>query len=217
MSKQSTWGQRAKRVATSVAIAAAAWAAPAAHAAVISVDFSGHAFSAVPFNLDGVYMNLVTGAATSPSSNVGYDINPYFTGTTGATPGFRFYMPGTSGMIATGSIATPLALGTVIGASSTFGNGSSIYNANSASTDVHYFGFRFRNEDTASTNYGYIAIQQMVNPPVAGSVRILGYAYENTGASLAVTAVPEPSSVALMLGGLAAIAGLRRRMKAQAA
>lgn len=220
MSKLPGLSQRAMRLAASVTVAMAALAAPSAHAEVITVNFSSNPLSFVPFNLDGVYMNLVTGAATAPSSNSGYDINPYFTGSTGSSPGFRFYLPGTSGMIAAGTIATPLALGTVIDATSTFGAGSSVYNANSATTDVHYFGFRFLNEATSATNYAYIAVQQMANPATAGSVQILGYAYENTGASLsvaAISAVPEPSSALMLLGGLLAAGGLRRRMKSQQA
>jgi hypothetical protein len=214
MSQSSSLRQRAVRMAVRASFAAAALVAHAAHAEVITVNFSGNPLSFVPFSIDGVYLNLGTGAATG-SASVGYDINPYFTGTGGSSPGFRFYVPSTGGMIGSGGAATQLALGTVIGASSTFASGGAIFNANSATTDVHYFGFRFINDTTNATNYAYIAVQQLANPPVAGSVQILGYAYENTGASLAVTAVPEPSSALMLLGGLLAAGALRRR-KAQA-
>jgi hypothetical protein len=211
MSKQTSLSQLALRAVASVTIAAAALTGTSAHAEVITVNFASNPFSIVPFNIDGVYLNVVTGAA-SATSIAGYDINPYFTGTGTSTPGFRLFLPSTGGLIGAGGIATPLAEGTVIGAASTFAAGG-VFNANSATTDVHYFGFRFVNEATSATNYGYIAIQQMANPPVAGSVQILSYAYENTGANITVSAVPEPSSALMMLGGLLAAAALRRRLK----
>lgn len=213
MSKQSSLSQLTLRAVASVTIAAAALTGTSAHAEVITVNFASNPFSVVPFNLNGVYLNVVTGTA-SATTTAGYDINPYFTGTATTTAGFRLFLPSTGGLIGASGIATPLAEGTVIGAASTFAAGG-VFNANSTTTDVHYFGFRFINEATSATNYGYIAIQQLANPPVAGSVQILSYAYENTGANITVSAVPEPSSALMMLGGLLAAGALRRRMKSQ--
>ena len=75
MKQQVTLGKRAMRLALCATVAGAALTAQTAYAAVISVDFSGNAFSTVPFNIDGFYLNVVTGA-TGTASFAGYDINP---------------------------------------------------------------------------------------------------------------------------------------------
>lgn len=125
---------------------------------------------------------------------------------------FRLLTPTTGGTVAAGGIATPLAVGASVGAASTFASG--VVNANSAASGINYFGIRFANEGTGITNYGYLAVQQTANPPIAGSVRVLGYAYENTGLAITVSAVPEPSTALMMLCGIAAAGALRLRKTA---
>ena len=74
--------------------------APAAHAAVISINF-GDAPVNVPSNIDGVYFNFITGAY-GPSEMVGYDFNPY-----NNTSGLTFYgAAAPSGILATGMPGT---------------------------------------------------------------------------------------------------------------
>ncbi|MDY0748692.1 PEP-CTERM sorting domain-containing protein [Paucibacter sp. R3-3] len=214
-----------KLALSSLVLAGAALSAQTASADVITVDFSGNPLSVVPFDLGGVYLNLVTGGASISDSDVpGWDINPFFLGTDGGQPArFELYTPDFSGGIVVAGVipsipAQQLAIGATVGPGLVYKNGA--VNASSGSTDIHYIGFRFLNEDTSVENYGYLAIQQSVSPAAEGSVRILGWAYDNTGAAItvnAVSAVPEPATYALFGAGLLAVAGLRRRRAAKQA
>lgn len=207
MKQQVTLGKRALQLVLCATVASAALTAQTAYADVITVDFTGNPFSVVPFNLDGFYLNVVTGATgTSGAATAGWDLNPYFTGSTAPPAGFRFFSPTGGGMVGAAGIAAPLAEGSTVGAASSFITG--VMNASTVGTN--YFGFRFINESTATTNYGYVVVAQAVNPPVAGAVQVLSYTYDDTGAS--VTVVPEPSTWLMMLGGLAAVGLMRRRM-----
>ena len=212
MKQQVTLGKRAMKLALCATVAGAALAAQTAYAAVVTVDFTSNPFSTVPYNIDGFYINLVTGA-TATAGFAGYDINPYFSGSGTAGALFRFLTPATGGTVGSGGVATQLAVGATVGPTSTFASG--VINANSATSGIHYFGLRFANEGTGATNYGYLAVEQLANPPVAGSVRVLGFAYENTGLELTVSAVPEPSAALLMLGGIAAFGAMRLRKTAR--
>jgi len=207
MKQQVTLGKRALKLVLGATVVGVAMAAQTVYADVITVDFSGSPFSVVPFNLDGFYLNVVTGAiGTSGAATAGWDLNPYFSGSTTATPIFRFFTPTGGGMVGASGIVAPLALGSEVGAASTFITGA----LNASTVGTNYFGFRFTNEATATTNYGYVVVAQAVNPPVAGAVQVLSYSYDNTGA--AITVVPEPSTWLMMLGGLAAVGLMRRRL-----
>jgi PEP-CTERM motif len=211
MKQQVTLGKRAMKLALCATVAGAALAAQTAYAAVVTVDFTSNPFSTVPYNIDGFYINLVTGA-TATAGFAGYDINPYFSGSGGAGALFRFLTPATGGTVGS-TVATPLAVGATVGPASTFASG--VVNANSATPGISYFGLRFANEGTGVTNYGYLAVEQLANPPVAGSVRVLAYAYDDAGLALTVSAVPEPSAALLMLGGIAAFGAMRLRKTAR--
>lgn len=212
--QQINLGRRAMRLALCATVAGAALTAQTAYAEVVTVNFTGNAFSNVPYNIDGFYLNVVTGA-TATSSFAGYDINPYFSGSGTASALFRFLTPTTGGTVGAGGIATPLGAGATIGPASVFASG--VINANQATPGTNYFGFKFINESTGITNYGYLIVQQTLSPPVAGSVSILGYAYENTGLAITTAAVPEPASALMLLAGLAAVGGVVRKRRQQAA
>ncbi len=214
MSHQIKLGQRTLRLALCTTVAGAAFALPTAHAAIVTVDFSSNPLSTVPFNIDGVYLNLVTGtAATSGSDAPGYDINPYYSGAAGVTPAFRILMPSASagGIVGAAGAATALSAGTVIGLGSSFLNGL-VNGTRTSVPTTSVFGINFLNEATGATNYGYLTISQSANPVVAGSVRILGYSFENSGASITVASpVPETSTALMMVAGLLGAGALMRR------
>ncbi len=78
---------------------------------------------------------------------------------------------------------------------------------------VRYLGLRFNVGD--GFRNGWAAIRMNAD---LSSGTLLGYAYENTGASIlagdtGTEAVPEPSTLALMAAGVAGIAALRRRKR----
>jgi hypothetical protein len=171
----------------------------------------------IPNSFDGVYINFLTGAATSPGSNPGWDFNPYNSGTSmsffwGTTPANSH---GGVGASATGPYAD-LAVGTTISAASTFI--ALTATANTAPfqvTGTHILGFRFYNEATSAINYGYLRMSSTA--PTGFPATITGWSYENTGAAITVTtAVPETSTTAMMALGALALGALNmRRMRRQ--
>ena len=75
---------------------------------------------------------------------------------------------------------------------------------------TRYIGFYFDN-DTVH-NYGWALVQ---GSPASSAGSVIGWAYENTGNSITVGAIPEPSSFVLCgIGGFALAIGHRRRRTA---
>ena len=162
----------------------------------------------IPATIDGVYMNVQTGAWSSTTTTpAGWDVNPYGTSTTAvslfaATGTGYMRNPGT-----TATAATRLDVGTVVGSSAffygnssaTMGSGTGQWAANSSG----YFGFKFTAAD-AATHYGWMQLSISAN---AGTRSIVQYAWENV-ANTSIT-VPAPGAVALL--GLAGFAKRRRR------
>lgn len=195
------------------ALAGTAAAAPPAEAAVIS--FSGP--FVVPQTFQGLYINFATGAVTGAPAT-GWDFNPY----SNAGP-FAIYWAGgatgTAAGVTTGPGSTTymdLAIGTVVGPSSNFSNALQVGTAtmNLLPPGMHILGFRFVNEGTGATNFGYVTLTS--GSPNGFPLTILGWSFENTGAP--ITVVPEPSAAALLsvaamvLGAL----GLRKWRRARA-
>jgi hypothetical protein len=188
-------------------------AAPAAEAAVIYTDLTATPL-VIPNNLDGVYLNILTGATgTSGLDVAGWDINPYNNG-----GGLTFYGSASpAGILATGTPgtsaqATALALGALISAAGQY-NQFQTRGAAFQVTGQEFLGFRFLNENTNAINYGWALISTTASSGVnlGFPASILGYAYEDTGASIAagagLPAVPEPSTYAMFGLALAAAAG----------
>ena len=196
------------------ALAGTAAAVPTAEAAVVTFNVN----ASVPMTLNGLYINFVTGTITgAPAGNTGWDFNPY----SNSGP-FAIYWSSSAinGGVTTGPGSTTyanLTLGTVVGASSNFSNTPGQGTSPSFTTaGSHIMGFRFLNEATGATNYGYMTI----NSGSTGDgfpITIQSWSFENSGGS--ITVVPEPSTTAmltaaaLVLGAL----GLRKWRRQQAA
>lgn len=179
---------------------------------------------AVPNNLDGVYLNLLTGATGSTGSSVtGWDINLYNTNSV-----FTFFWnntaPNVSGGVATavsGGTYIDLPVGAVVSAASIFsassGAGGPASTTAFQTTGVHTLGFRFYNEATSAINYGYMSIQ---NTATSGfPATILSWTFENSGSAITIPGastggVPEPTTWAMMLMGFGALGAAMRRTRA---
>lgn len=167
----------------------------------------------IPSNVDGVYLNVITGQSAATGTGApGWDVNPY-----GGTNLQFFANTGGGYVRGLGSSATlvdNLAFNTVIGASQSFGSGTggvettgaTAFNVNSSQNLV---GFRFVNEATGSTHYGWMRIQLWSGPGIQPR-SIVEYAYETVaGASINAGVIPAPGAIALL--GLAGLVGRRRR------
>ncbi|MSQ91119.1 MAG: hypothetical protein EXS01_06990 [Phycisphaerales bacterium] len=200
------------RINKHFALAAVATAAVAAtsNAAVV---YSGIVNIVVPANVDGIYMNVQTGAyANAAGSTVpGWDVNPYGTSLTGVS---LYAAVGTGYMrnpgAGTSTSRTNIAAGTAIGAASFFYGSSNAtigtlvgqWTANSSGI----FGFKFVAADNL-THYGWMRLAIGAN---AATRTIVDYGFESTAATgIGAGAVPAPGAVALL--GLAGLISRRRR------
>lgn len=200
-----------------LATAAALMLAGNAQAAIVTFSTP----ISVPATFDGIYINLANGAtgldtAGSPIP-AGWDINPYLINGV-----FTFFWnnsaPSVSGGVATGTVYTDLAPGSVVSSASAFTAASGGGGAGSTiafqSTGTHTLGFRFFNEGTSAINYGYMRIQNTGSTGFPAT--ILGWSFQNDGSSITVptpggSAVPEPASWAMMIGGFGLVGGALRR------
>ena len=169
----------------------------------------------IPSTMDGVYLNVLTGQLGSSSSGVdGWDINPYsgsglqFT----AAPGGGYV----SGLGSSSSLVDNLAFNTSIGSGQSFSSGVGAIET-SGSTMFHFsssqnlVGFRFVNEATGATHYGWMRLQLWSGPGLQPR-SIVEYAYESeAGASINAGLIPAPGAVAVL--GLAGLLGSRRRRR----
>jgi hypothetical protein len=181
----------------------------------------------VPANLDGLYVNILTGATGSSAGSVGAGpyLNPYGSSTTNIT----WFAPAAGGnwrgvnIGLYGNEVSALPLGFVVS--------SAIPNSGAAGTPrfntsggtswadgllgdfslnaVNYFGFRF--EVGTATHYGWGSMElgasitdrtlrQVAFEDVAGAGIAAG----------AISSVPEPSSLALLAGGAMGVTAWRR-------
>jgi len=195
----------------SLGLAATSYAAPV---------YSGPLSISVPPTFDGIYLNVLTGAATLlDTGNPDYDVNPYISST--AATNWSNFNPDAAGFGSVGSSTTgpTLALpeGASIGPASILDVGVSTLTPAASFTSNAFYGFKFRNEGGASDHFGWILVSLPV-PVIVGGTNaatpagtILGYGYESTPntAIVAGAGIPEPTSLAVL--GAAAAFVLRRR------
>ena len=186
------------------AAAAAAVVVGSANAAIVAWE---NCNLVIPNNIDGLYINVETRATGSAGSAVaGWDINPY-----SATSLTWFNATGTGMMrfpgVTTGS-AGNLAVGTVVGASGSFGSGAVVVGSapgNLQLNAVNRFGFRFIASD-GGTKYGWATFQ--IGSSISGADRTITNLYYESVTGVGIV-VPAPGAMALV--GLAGIAARRRR------
>ena len=178
-----------------------------------AVIFSGPVNIPIPTDFDGIYVDLDTGA-TSSTPIAGWDLNPTF-------GGLEIYNNETFQPVRAGTGSEDAILNLAFGApvnagipsfSSGFGLSDSHTGAGTTQFTPGasgYLGFKFSDNVDNGPLYGWMKITV---DGIAGGV-IESWAYDNTGAALAVgTTVPEPSTYAALAGlAVLGLAYLRRR------
>jgi hypothetical protein len=150
---------------------------------------------AVPANIDGVYINLVTGATGTLASAVpGWDIDPFQSGGTSlaffwpSTPATSFgaVSSATTGpyvVLAPGATVSSTSIFSVVTATGTAGTPF-------VAAGDNYLGFRFFNETTSAINFGYARVQTGASGGFPAT--IVCYRYEDTGAPITVAPCGPP-------------------------
>lgn len=154
----------------------------------------------IPENVDGVYLNLVTGAQGSSGAAVpNWDVNLYLG--PAATPTALFFFWPTAptdsfGGVATGTVYDALAAGAPIGSGQVYsvasgGGGAAPYANWHAGQTGRYLGVRFFNETTSSINFGWLQLNTGsggANPGYPATIN--QYCYDDTGAQISAGTTP---------------------------
>lgn len=196
-----------------VAVAAAGVAGVATvNTADAAIVHSGLVNIAIPDNIDGVYLNVVTGASGA-AAPAGWDINPY-----SALAGqFNLWGATANTWFSTGGVIGgpyKLAAGTpIFGPAAAFfrpGGGTNVGTEMTLNSSDNLLGFRFANEANAGANhFGWVRISFGAT---TGQRSIVEYAYEDVAESTILAgAIPAPGSLALLALGALGLAGRRRK------
>ncbi len=188
---------------------ALAVATPASRATIV---YSGVQDFTIPFDLEGSYLRIDSGATTGalPGDwSTAPWINPYFGGVKiASSPLLRPIITGSSQIL-------NLAVGTVIDGTSNFVAGESgsethfgIGAGQFALNVPGYLGVTFRQTVGGPDYYGWIELQ-VSN---LGPGKIISWAYENVSAApIQVGATPEPGVLGLLCASLGVLGWMRNR------
>lgn len=143
----------------------------------------------IPVNIDGIYINFITGTTgTSGGAVPGYDFDPY-----SGSSGLNFYFGGgadvNNGAVFNGTTYPVLANGTMIGAASTF-SGTTADASMTAwrAGGTGFLGVRFTNENTGVANFGWVNITTTAGTGFPATVN--SYCYDNTGGNIMAGTTP---------------------------
>lgn len=141
-------------------------------------------------NFNGTCVTFLTGVVSDDlGSCTGYDFNPY-----ASSGNLSFYWPGPvttdEGGAATATVYNVAAPGDTIGPASTFINSgatAAMANWRAVGGVNGYLGFRFRNTDTNTINYGYMNINNVGATGTTGfPVTLVSYTFDNSGAAITI-------------------------------
>lgn len=213
--------QRFSKVVSGVAAAAAATAGVGMLGTTEHVEaalIAGPTNIPIPANIDGVYLNIITGQ-TGAAGFAGYDINLYATST---APGPSFFTSATANATTTNRgylavSATGAALNLIGGGTI---DGTGLYNtAVTAGTNFTtgvqgIVGFRFFNEADSAVHFGYAVFTPPSTSAIGTPGLIISTFYESVAGAPAIVAIPEPSGLGLLAAG--ALGLIKRRSRSAA-
>lgn len=199
------------------AAALAGTAATVSDASAAVVSFSTPI--SIPNTFAGVYINFLTGASGfTPASVPGWDFGPW-----GSSGTLSFFWNGTpassSGGVAAATtgpyLDLDLAPGATVSSASTFSASAAAAQAAAfQSSGTHTLGFRFFNEATSAVNFGFLSMT--TTGPLGFPATVNGWSFENTGAAITVSVVPEASTSAMFAMGALALGAMNlRRLRRQ--
>jgi hypothetical protein len=178
------------------------------HAAIIA---SGLRDIVIPTTFVGVYLDVDAGTTVAEEA-AGWDINPFFGGEGIAnSPSFEPVRM----TVNVDSAVVNLGFGETVGAASTFAAGyagSASHIGGSAEQFVSgnegYIGFKLTTDSNDGPYYGWMRLV-LANNGSTGLIR--DWAYETSGGTITVGAVPEPATATLVAACAVAFTFRRRR------
>lgn len=172
------------------------------------IVYSGLQNISIPTGLDGVYLKLEPlDSGPSEGSVPGWDLNPYFGGAAFLFSSSSF-TPARAGNLDTDRILAFDAGDLINGSSGSFVSGPGGSSTHLGVNDDQFFigtpsylGFQFQPDGSTGTVFGWMKVTLTNN--LAGAL-IHDWAYESSGGSIiaGATAIPEPGTVTLLLGGI---------------
>lgn len=181
-----------------------------------AIIYSGTQNIIIPTTFIGVYLDI-DGGGTVAEEAAGWDLNLIFNGEgLASSPSFH---PVAAAIVLDAPVLN-LSAGTPVNSSSTFAStypggysSSSIHVGNGvgqfASSTEGYIGFKFTTNSNAGPYFGWMRVD-LSNTAATGIVK--DWAYENSGSSINVGVVPEPTSFSLFAVGTLSLV-MRRRKK----